>query len=200
MLNVKPEMKTMLVPVPETGAIEEKRVRNIAFRVKGTTDILVDASKPGAPNPVFTSERKEVSPPRFGNVPLVIQVKKSKKNGRIPSYEKCVSQSILELIATDLKSNVPVLAVLTDLLDDWTFLWFTRIDGTQRCNRIHLTNREEALTALASYLKSAEEEKLISDFNLKKSKDLGVKMIGAAFALPDEPRPRSESSEEHDTE
>ncbi|POG68144.1 hypothetical protein GLOIN_2v1639640, partial [Rhizophagus irregularis DAOM 181602=DAOM 197198] len=28
-----------------------------------------------------------------------------------------------ELISTDLKSKYPVLAVLTDLMDDWRFFW-----------------------------------------------------------------------------
>jgi hypothetical protein len=118
------------------------------------------------------SEATTEVPDSFGAVSIVIQVKKP---GFASGYQHCVDQSLAELIATDFKSTYPVMSLLTDLHNDWTFQWLARYKNKRQVvHRLRFTEKKEALTALASFLKTWDGD--LDKFYRTKVRGLDVKL------------------------
>uniref|UniRef100_U9SKI1 Crinkler effector protein N-terminal domain-containing protein n=1 Tax=Rhizophagus irregularis (strain DAOM 181602 / DAOM 197198 / MUCL 43194) TaxID=747089 RepID=U9SKI1_RHIID len=76
----------------------------LQIRLSGTTDLVI------------VDRHSIASQAQEKHIRFLFELKKVVK--RIHTF-----QAMAELISTDLKSKYPVLAVLTDLMDDWRFFW-----------------------------------------------------------------------------
>ncbi|GET55338.1 uncharacterized protein OCT59_014370 [Rhizophagus irregularis] len=76
----------------------------LPIRLTGTTDLVI------------VDRHSIASQAQEKHIRFLFELKKVVK--RIHTF-----QAMAELISTDLKSKYPVLAVLTDLMDDWRFFW-----------------------------------------------------------------------------
>jgi hypothetical protein len=103
------------------------------------------------------------------NTRVVLQVKKPP----IARYNHCMCQCTGELFAADLKAAEPIVAVLTDLANDWTFQWLAAYrGGEQLLHRAHFKTKNDGLKAFASVLKSTVEE--LNECRLVKVRNLQV--------------------------
>ncbi|GES93802.1 crinkler (CRN) family protein [Rhizophagus clarus] len=106
----------------------------LPIRLTGTTDLVI------------VDRHSIASQAQEKHIRFLFELKKVVK--RIHTF-----QAMAELISADLKSKYPVLAVLTDLMDDWRFFW---IQG-KIIMRLTLS-REESVALIRRNLVSANNE------------------------------------------